>query len=103
MGFIKKVAAKPEELVPDPITGNLPTSRPTPKIAAQGTAVVILTALAPIITAVLAKRNIRMEPGELVALVTALIGGAGAVVTAIGYFKKNRTGVRAPKDASSAT
>jgi hypothetical protein len=104
MGFIKKWTAGPEELTPDPVTGSLPTGKPTPKVASQGVAVVVLTALAPVITGILAKRNIRMDPGQFMALVTGLAGGVGAIVTGIGYFKKNGKPAGAvPSDASSLT
>jgi hypothetical protein len=100
MGFIHKVAAKPDELVPDVVTGNLPTGKPTPKVAAQAVWVVVLTAAAPIVTGVLAKRNIRLDPGELIGLVTALVGGAAAITTAIGYLKRSKAPVKVPDSAT---
>lgn len=102
MGFVKKWTAQPHELTPDPVTGNLPTGKPTPKIAAQGVGVVVLTAVAPIVTSLLAKRNIRMSSEELMGLVTAMVAGVGAVVTAVGYLKKNKAPARMPSDPGAS-
>jgi len=99
MGFIKKVAAKPSEIVPDPVTGNLPTAKPTPKIAAAGTVALIVSLIAWGLNAF---KGINIDQDQVGEAIVGAITAASFIPVLIGYFKKNKPPTKTPNSPSGA-
>lgn len=92
MGFVKNWVASPDEVRPDPLTGKLPTSKPTPKVAASTIGGNLLAILIPNVVLPLLERftGIQITTEEIQTIMTAFGLVLANAQGAIAYFKKQR-------------